>query len=375
MWTRIKALVWKELLQLRRDKLTLVFILGLPLMQPIIYGFAVNSDVKHLPTAVYDESNSQESRDFLEALRATQYFDTKLHVHSEKELTAVIDGGRAQVGVWFPPDYARKLRGGGTAQAMVIVDASNPTTANTAMATAFGVGQTRATSLLFERMGFGQATRPETPISVRIRPWYNPNLRSPNFIIPGLVGVILSMTCIMFAANSMVREKERGTLDQVMVTPVTPLELFLGKIIPVIGIAYIQMTFMLVFMRVVFQVPVAGNPLLLYLMAAFFIFAMLGIGIRISTVAQTQAQASQMSFMMFLPLIFLSGYIFPLEGMPLVFQVLGQLVPLTHFIEILRAIVLRGVGLEVVWLPALKLVFFIVAIWALALRGMRRAAA
>jgi ABC-2 type transport system permease protein len=374
MWTRIRALVWKEFLQFRRDKLTLVMILFIPLMQITIYGF-LNNDVKHLPTAVYDESRSQESRDFLEALRATQYFDLKKDIHSETEMRQAIDRGEVQVGVWFPPDYARKIRSGGTGQAFIIVDASNATVAGSAMSVAFGVGQTRATQLLFDRMGYGQATKPQNAVEVRIRPWYNPNLRTPNFIIPGLVAIIVSMTCVMFASGSIVKEKERGTLDQILVTPVRPLELFLGKVIPIIVMAYLQMTVLLILARVIFQVPIAGSILLLYATAFLFIMAMLGIGIRISTAAQSQSQSSQMSFMLFLPMVFLSDYIFPLNGMPVVFRVIGEIVPVTHFIRIMRAIVLRGVGFEVIWIHALKLVIFIILIWSIALKGMKRATA
>ena len=372
MWNRIKALVWKEFLQLRRDRLTLVMLLFIPLIQITIYGF-LNNDVKHLPTIVLDESRSQESRDFVQAMTATQYFDVQGEVATEAEIRQSIDQGKAQVAIWFPPDYARKLRGGLTGQALVIVDASNATVANQAMAVAFGVGQIRGTALMFDRMGYGQATKPKNAIDLRIRPWYNPNLRTPNFILPGLVAIIVSMTCVMVASSSIVKEKERGTLDQVMVTPVRPIELFLGKVIPVIGMAYAQMTVLLLLSWGVFQVPIAGSITLLYVSAFFFIAAMLGIGVRISTVAQSQVQASQMSFMMFLPMVFLSDYIFPLNGMPVPFRVIGELVPVTHFIRILRAIVLRGVGIEVIWIHLLKLLAFSLIIWAIAVKGMRRA--
>lgn len=374
MWHRIKALVWKEFLQLRRDRLTFVMILFIPLMQITIYGF-LNNDVKHLPTAVYDESRSQESRDFLEAMKGTQYFDLQQDVASEQELRTLIDRGTVQVGIWFPPDYARKIRSGGTGQALVVVDASNSTVAGSAISVAFGVGQTRSTSLMFDRMGHGQATKPAQAIEVRIRPWYNPNLRTPNFVIPGLVGIIISMTCVMFASGSIVREKERGTLDQVLVTPVRPLELFLGKIIPIIVIAYLQMTVLLTLMRFAFDVPIAGSLLLLYACSFVFMVAMLGVGLRISTVAQNQGQSSQMSLMMFLPMVFLSDYIFPLSGMPTAFRVLGEIIPVTHFIRIIRAIVLRGVGLEVVWIHVAKLLAFIVVIWSIAVLRMKRASA
>jgi ABC-2 type transport system permease protein len=373
MWNRIKALVWKEFLQLRRDKLTLAFTLGMPLMQLIIFGYAINYDVKHMPAVVLDESQSQESRSFVDGLVATQYFDVKVEVRSETDLRHAIDRGAAQVGVWFPSDYARRIRSGQTGEVMIIVDASSPTTASSAMATAQGVGQLRNTQLLFDRMGFGGAASPIMPIEVRIRPWYNPDLRSPTFIVPGLVGVILSMTCIMFASNAIVREKERGTLDQVLVTPVTPMELFAGKVIPVVVMAYAQMTVLFGVAHLFFKVPVAGSVLLLYAMAGLFIIPMLGIGIRISTVAQSQGQSAQMSMLTFLPFVFLSGYIFPREGMPLPFFLIGEIMPLTHFVIIIRAIVLRGVGLEAFWPEVLKLLGLTAVIWTFALRSMKRA--
>jgi len=375
MWNRIQALVWKEFLQLRRDRLTLAFTLAMPLIQLVIFGLAINYDVKHMPAVVLDESQSQESRSFVDGLEATQYFDVKLRVSSEADLRNVIDRGRAQVGVWFPPDYARRIRSGQTGEVMIIVDGSSPTTASNAMATAQGVGQLRNTQLLFDRMGFGGADKPVMPVEVRIRPWYNPDLRSPTFIVPGLVGVILSMTCIMFASGAIVREKERGTLDQILVTPVTPLELFAGKVIPVVVMAYAQMTVLFGVAHVFFKVPVAGSILLLYTMAGLFILPMLGIGIRISTVAQSQGQSNQMSMLTILPFVFLSGYIFPREGMPLPFFLLGEIMPLTHFIIIIRAIVLRGVGLEAFWPEVLKLLGLTALIWTMALHSLKRAEA
>ncbi len=375
MWNRIKALVWKEILQLRRDRLTLAFTLGMPFMQLVIFGLAINYDVKHLPAAVLDESQSQESRSFVDGLVATQYFDVKVVVASEAQLRVALDQGKAQVGVWFPPDYARRIRSGQTGEVMIIVDGSSPTTASNAIATARGVGQLRNTQLLYDRMGYGGAASPVMPVEVRVRPWYNPDLRSPTFIVPGLVGVILSMTCIMFAAGAIVREKERGTLDQVLVTPVTPVELFAGKVIPVIAMAYVQMIVMFGTAHLFFKVPVAGSIPLLFVMAGFFIIPMLGIGIRISTLAQNQGQSAQMSMLTILPFVFLSGYIFPRESMPTAFYLIGELMPLTHFIIIVRAIVLRGVGLEAFWIEVLKLMGLTVLIWALALRSMKRAEA
>lgn len=375
MWNRIKALVWKEFLQLRRDRLTFAFVVGMPLMQLLIFGLAINTDVKHLPAVVYDESRSQESRDFVDGLVATQYFDLKGQVDSEAQLQEALDKGRAYVAVWFPPDYARKLRSGQTGEVMVVVDASNPTTAGNAMATAVGVAQLRSTNLMFERMGHGQATRPSQPIDLRVRPWYNPNLRSPDFIVPGLVGVIISFTCIIFASMAIAREKERGTLDQVMVTPVRPLELFLGKVLPVVGIAYIQLTVMLVAGSLIFQVPFRGSHLLLYVSTLFFLAPQLGLGLLISSRADSQSQAAQLGMFSLLPQIFLSGYIFQIEGMPRFFQWVSEAIPLTHYLVVVRAIILKGVGLEAFWLPLLKMAGLGALIWLITLRALRRASA
>lgn len=375
MWNRIKALVWKEFLQLRRDRMTLAFVVGIPLMQLLIFGLAINTDVKHLPAVVYDESNSQESRDFLDGLVATQYFDLKVRVASEADLRRSLDHGRAQAGIWFPPDYARKLRSGGTGSVFIVVDASNPTTAGSAISTAVGVAQLRSTNLLFERMGYGQATRPAQPIEVRMRPWYNPNLRSPDFIVPGLVGVIVSFTCIIYGALSIAREKELGTLDQILVTPVTSLDLFLGKVLPVVAIAYIQLTVLLGAGTLFFGVPFRGSVPLLFLCLPCFLAPQVGIALIISSRARTQSQATQMGMFSLLPMIFLSGYIFQIEGMPTFFQYFSEIIPLTHWLIIIRAIVLKGVGLEAFWLPLLKLLALGVVIWTLALRSMRRAQA
>ncbi|OQA36266.1 MAG: Inner membrane transport permease YbhR [Acidobacteria bacterium ADurb.Bin340] len=373
MWNRIKALVWKELLQLRRDRMTLAFVVGIPLMQLIIFGLAINTDVKHLPAVVYDESNSQESRDFLDGLVATQYFDLKGRVASEAELRRSLDHGRAQAGIWFPPDYARRLRSGGTGSVLIVVDASNPTTAGNAIATAVGVAQLRSTALLFERMGYGQATRPAQPIEVRLRPWYNPNLRSPDFIVPGLVGVIVSFTCIIYGALSIAREKELGTLDQILVTPVTSLDLLLGKVLPVVAIAYIQLTVLLGAGALFFGVPFRGSIPLLYLCLPLFLAPQIGIALIISSRARTQSQATQMGMFSLLPMIFLSGYIFQIEGMPVFFQSFSEIIPLTHWLVVIRSIVLKGVGFEAFWLPLLKLLGLGALIWALALRSLRTA--
>lgn len=373
MWNRIKALVWKELLQLRRDRMTLAFVAGIPLMQLIIFGLAINTDVKHLPAVVYDESNSQESRDFLDGLVATQYFDLKGRVASEAELRRSLDHGRAQAGIWFPPDYARRLRSGGTGSVLIVVDASNPTTAGNAIATAVGVAQLRSTALLFERMGYGQATRPAQPIEVRLRPWYNPNLRSPDFIVPGLVGVIVSFTCIIYGALSIAREKELGTLDQILVTPVTSLDLLLGKVLPVVAIAYIQLTVLLGAGALFFGVPFRGSIPLLYLCLPLFLAPQIGIALIISSRARTQSQATQMGMFSLLPMIFLSGYIFQIEGMPTFFQSFSEIIPLTHWLVVIRSIVLKGVGFEAFWLPLLKLLGLGALIWALALRSLRTA--
>jgi ABC-2 type transport system permease protein len=254
-----------------------------------------------------------------------------------------MDSGRAAVALVIDREFGADIRRGQSAHALLVVNASDTTTATQAMSIAGGIANLGSVQLLARRAGWRERL---APIDVRIRPWYNPDLRTATFVIPGLIAIMLTFTLVPFTAGAIVRERERGTLEQLMVTPLTRLELIIGKIVPFIVIGYIQLTIIVLLMLYLFHIPIAGSILELYLIAFLFIAAVLGLGIFISTLAKTQMQATQMSFFVMLPFVFLSGFVFPIDGMPTIFQYLSRVIPARYFIEVLRGIVLRGATLR-----------------------------
>src|SRR5258706_8998129 len=345
---RFLALARKEFLQLSRDRLTVGMIVTVPILQTLLFGYAINYDVKHLKTVVLDESRSFESRELVSKLTASEYFNVVSHVDSEADLRREIDSAHASVGLILDRDFGKDIHRGAPAQALLIVDASDTTTASQAMSIASGVAGGLSTRILVQRAGWKSAA---PPVDVRLRPWYNPDLRTATFVIPGLIAIILTFTLIQFTAMAIVRERERGTLEQLQVTPVTRLELILGKIAPFVVIGVFQLTLIIVLMRFLFKVPIAGSVAVLYLVGGLFIAAVLGLGMLISTIARTQMQAMQMSIFFLLPFVFLSGYVFPIEGMPAIFQLIARFIPANYFIQVLRGIILRGASLVELWEP------------------------
>ena len=343
----------KEFIQMRRDRLTLTIMTGLPVVQLLLFGFAIQTDVRHLPTVVDDESRTPESRDLVAAFQNTGNFRLIGAVAGRPALDLAIARGDAQAGIIVPADYPRRLARGEAATVQVIVDAADPLSSQSAIAAAAGVAQVRNLAILGQAAG-----RALIPLDARVRPRYNPGLRSPVYIVPGLVGVILTITMVLITAMAVVRERERGTLEQLIVTPITKTELMLGKITPYIGVGLLQMTTVLVVGRYVFDVPLTGNVALLYLIALLFVIASLAFGLAISTLVETQQQAMQVAFFFVLPNILLSGFMFPRQAMPLVFQWAGLLLPLTHFLKVLRGILLKGVGLDALWHEVLVLAAF-----------------
>ena len=357
----------KEFIQMRRDRLTLGIMIGIPVIQLLLFGFAIQTDVRHIPTVVLDESRTPASRDIIQAFANTGSFRIVGHVDGRRALDAAIARGDAQAGIVVPADYPRDLARGTTATVQVIVDASDPLSSTAALAAAAGVAQVRNLAILSAAAG-----RSQLPLEARVRPRYNPGLRSPNYIVPGLVGVILTITMVLVTAMAIVRERERGTLEQLIVTPITKTELMLGKIAPYVGVGMVQMTAVLALGRFVFDVPLTGNVLLLYGVALVFVIASLALGLLVSTLVRTQQQAMQASFFFVLPNILLSGFMFPRQAMPLVFQWLGALLPLTHFLKVLRGILLKGVGVPELWQEMLLLVAFAVGLIALAVRRFQK---
>jgi ABC-2 type transport system permease protein len=355
-------MLWKEFIQMRRDRLTLGMMLGIPAIQLAMFGYAIQTEVRHLPTVVLDESRSSESLALVDQLRNTGNFDIVGYVADRKALDEAIRAGRAMAGVVIPPTYLTDLRRGRVAEAQVIVDAADPLASSAAMSGAAQAGLARALTILSRTTGRGP------PIEIRVRPWYNPGLRSAVYIVPGIIGVLLSVTMILITSMSIVRERERGTLEQLIVTPIDKTSLMVGKIVPFILVGYVQMTLILILGRVLFNVPIRGSLLLLYALTFAFIVASLGMGLFISTLVRSQAQAMQLGFFFLLPNILLSGFMFPREAMPLVAQWIGLVLPLTHFLKVLRGIILKDVGVVELWGPTLILVVLATVFLSLSVR-------
>lgn len=356
---RLLVIAWKELLQLRRDRLTLAMMAVLPLIQLLLFGYAINSDVRHIPTVVYDQDRTAASRDLARSMAATGFYDLEGQVRSYGDISHALRSGRAHVALVVPPGYAAALARGTTARVQLVVDGSDPQIVASATNTAASLVSARSAALMaarLERAGAAGAAPagghvdPVTgaglaPIQLEPDTWYNPDLRTAVFVVPGLVGILLTMTMVMLTSMAIARERERGTLEQLIVSPVRNIELVVGKILPYIIIGYVQMTLILVAGHLVFGVPVVGSLALLYGIAFLFIAANLAVGLFFSTLAVTQQQAMQMSFFFFLPNVLLSGFLFPFEAMPRPAQWLAQCLPLTHFLRIVRGVVLKGSGL------------------------------
>ena len=339
-----RAILFKEFIVVLRDRTTLFFMFFPPLLQIVAFGFALDNDVKHMAMVVYDENRTAESRALVDAFVNTQTFRVVGQVQSVEELAEVIRRGKAYVGLQIPPGFTRNLRAGRTATVQVLIDGSNSTTALQALNTALGVAFRRSINALL-----GETGRRELPIEVRPQVLYNPAMRAPNFFVPGVIGTALQIATVFAVAMSIVRERERGTLENLLVSPLSRWGLMLGKIVPYLCISMTMALFLFVILRWVFFVPIRGSLVALFLSAFFYIFALASLGLLVSTKAQTQNEALQMSMSVMLPSIFFSGFIFPRETMPWIFYAISTVLPLTYFIELMRGIVLRGAGLTEFW--------------------------
>ncbi len=358
--SRLRAVVLKELRQLRRDRLTFAMILGIPTMQLLLFGYAINMDVRHLSAAIVDQAQTQRSRELLAVLAQTQVFDFERRLRTPSELTPLLESGRIQAGVVIPPDFERRLATGERPAAQLVVDGSEQVVQQAA----------RQISVLplsaLEPARAGEDAPGTTGGGIEVVSFYNPQRRAALNTVPGLVGVILTMTMILFTGIALVRERERGNLEFLITTPLSPFELTLGKVLPYVGIGLLQMTVVLVLGRVIFGVPIRGSLVSLFAAALVFILASLALGVLISTLTQTQFQAMQASTFTFLPQLLLSGFMFPFEGMPRPVQLLAEVLPLTHFLRLVRGIMLRGAALSQMWVDLLALVAFAAAALTLA---------
>jgi ABC-type multidrug transport system permease subunit len=337
------AVLYKELLHVSRDRITLILALVLPLVQLLIFGYAVNTKVEHIGTAYLNEDRGAISVRALDALRASGQFDLVRQARNRDELRQLIVGNRVKVAIDVPPNFSADVASGKGAQLQVLIDGSDSNIAQQAFAATVTIG-----TALSAELGPPIAAVPSV-IDVRPRMLFNPSLRSPNFFIPGLIGVIMQLITIFLMALSIVGEREKGTLDQLLVTPIGITGLMLGKIVPYAMIGSIDFFAVLLAMVVVFQVPIAGSVPLLLVLSLLFLLVALGLGLLISSVATTQVQALLMTFAVTLPSILLSGFFFERDLMPAVLQWIGYAIPLTYFLEILRGIVLRGAGLAELW--------------------------
>ena len=360
MSTRLLAILKKEFTQMLRDRMTLFIMIAMPFVQLLVFGYAIDTDVKHLSAVVYDQSLSADSREFLDSLTATNYYDIAYVATSYKEVDDRLQKGEAKVGVIIPATYASDLKHNHPTEVQVIVDATDPTSAMSAISTAQLVGQNKSQQIMIKKLyQSGMSTvKNATAIDIRIRPWYNPDFVTAFYMVPGISGTILTLTMLIFTSLSIVREREQGTLEQLIVTPLKSSELMLGKILPYVLVGYIQLTVLVLTGVIVFQVPVGGSILLLYALTSLFIMATLGLGLFVSNMAKNQMQGMMMAAFILLPSIMLSGFVFPRESMPKFFYYLGGLFPLTFYLQIIRGILLKGVTIGYLWKPVLALSVF-----------------
>ncbi len=343
------AVFYKESLHIRRDFSTLFFSLIIPILQMFLLGYGIDTNIRQINTVIYNADGRRESRELLDRLRNSDTFHLVRYVNNDRDLNDAIISGKCRVGVKIPVDYSDRLLHQTGAQVLVLIDGSDSSVAGQAINVTTAIGLDES---LRRVLGSSDAT---FPVEMRPKILFNPDSRSPNFFLPGLVAVLLLNVTTFLTAFSIVREKERGTLEQLFVTPVRPMGLLLGKLLPYLGIGFFELSMLLVAMRFLFGVPIHGNVILLAFLSLPYLFVSLSLGILISSKATTQAQAMQLAFLTILPSIFFSGYIFPRETMPTFFYVLSYFVPAAYYINITRGIILRGAGWVHLWSDGLVL--------------------
>ncbi len=364
------GIIVKEFIQLQRDRLTFGMIIGIPVLQLLLFGFAINSDPRHLPTAVLSMDNSPYSRSIVAALQNSGYFAVTANAQSSRDLEVSLAHGRVQFAVTIPEDFSRRLVRNDRPVLLVEADATDPAATSNALATLNAMVEA---ALARDVAGALQPRPPSAPrVDVRVHRRYNPEGITQYNIVPGLLGVILTMTMVLMTGLALTRERERGTYENLLATPALPIEVMTGKIVPYILIGIIQVTLVLLAARYVFDVPFQGSLLLLYLVVLLFIAANLALGITFSSLARNQLQSMQMTFFFFLPSILLSGFMFPFRGMPDWAQWIGNLLPLTHFLVLVRGILLKGNGIGELWPAIWPIMVFMAAVTAVGLMFYRR---
>ena len=373
MNTRLISLVRKEFIQISRDPRTLMLVVLIPIIQLITLGYAATTDVRNVPLAVFDQDRGEGARELLDAYRAADYFSLQFDVNSERELYDLIDGGDAVAGLIIPPDYSAQIKSNGSAAVMFILDGSDPTVASTSLAAAQQIGLQHATQIQAENLKrAGIPNSGKLPLDVRTRVWYNPDLESAYFMVPGLIGMILYTLTSILTASAIVRERERGTIEQLIVTPIRPWELIVGKLIPYVIIALFSTLEVLFIGSWWFKVPMRSNVGLVILLSGLFLLTSLGIGLLASTIAKTQQEAVITVFTSMLPAIMLSGYFFPIEAMPTWLQWISYAIPLRYYLIIIRSLLLKGANIYALRNEIVALLIFGVVLMALAATRVRK---
>lgn len=370
-WKRVWTIAAKEYRQFIRDRRTVIATMLMPLIQVVLYGY-LSSDVRYQPTVVWDQSHTAESRSLLEAFTNSQYFTISSHARSMHDVVGQIEDGKALAGVVIPPDYAAQIHEKKTPEVMVAVDASDATAARTSLSVAQAIGSNVSNGMRVKELRMQGAHVSAVGVDIRARAWYNPALRQEVFMVPGVLALVMQFTMTFLSMSTIVRERELGTLEQLVVSPIQPWELMLGKMIPLITIGFVNVTAILLLALLWFHVPVAGSVVLLYVTVFIFFFTTLGMGTLVSTIAKTYIQAVQMIQLFLMPSMLLSGFIFPVAAMPPVLQWLSYLVPLTYFLTIVRGIIIKGVGVEHLWWQILLLTILGLAVFATAVLRFRK---
>ena len=373
MNSRLLSIIRKEFIQIFRDPRTLVLVILMPIMQLFLLGYAATTDIKNISLAVWDQSQSQQSRALLDAFRAANYFSIDYPVYSEKEYTDLIESGRIRAALIIPPDYDVRLLEG-KAQVSLVLDGSDATVGGTALSTAKLIGQSYATKVLTQQAALtGRPSSFTPPLDVRTQVWYNPDLIAAYFNVPGVIGMILYFITALLTASSIVRERERGTIEQLIVTPIRSWELVVGKILPYTILAFIDTLEILIIGHWWFKVPIRGDLGLVFALSGLFLLSSLGIGLFASTIANTQQEAFITVMVTMLPSIFLSGFFFPIEAMPKFLQYVSAIIPLRYYLVIIRSLLLKGVGAEALVNEIIALsIFAVVIMGAAALRFRKR---
>lgn len=359
------AILRKELTQMFRDRGTMMFAFAIPVFELVLFG-VIDMNAKHIPTIVFDQSNSQESRQLVDQFQNTALLNVVAYAHSRFDLQRAIVSGRAQVAVEIPPDYARNLAARQQADVLIMIDGSDSSIANQALAAANGVVLQNNMQRLLANGNFKPPVEPH-PVMM-----FNPDMRSANLLIPGLIAILLTFSGTILSAFAIVKERERGTLEQLMVTPVAPAAVVIGKILPYLGLAYLQLIIIVILMNLLFRVPINGSLPLLMLLSPIYLLALLSLGLLVSSRARTQMEAMQMAMGFMLPSVLLSGYVFPISSLPLPLQVVSHILPATYYIKIARGIVIRGAHFYDLWQPVSALIAISLVLIALSARSFHK---